>query len=1008
MPWLACSTSGKALCKVCVDGGCGRDTFALGAARLLLPNIRRHAKSKSHEKAVIRWNERAVGDSGCVVTNTPAADVSFVLPRVLVETRGSFRDFANWASNIEVGPLPALKRRNLNREDAKEAVATMAGVEGDVTHAFLQAADALALAADGLGRTYQVTTTIVVWKFPNLPWLLQPGLKFPWLQTLGERGPWLVQRLIGARELPAELDTDGKAAEVRECVRRAVFHIPKENEVDMFGAVCNRVLSWASDGADRSVGELAVRDFKNMAFREWEESHSGVKLLPHALAADEEVSLVERLLLAVAKFLSTSDVFRRRFGDSLLKSTVAWVQNFGWAPQRYTSRSRPLSREARRWDPIFESLCEEAGSAGERGQNAWHLVRELSGVNSPRLLLGGMLTDIAVEHYDWVAGGDKLHPDPTTATDRANLFLDRLGLLFDEGMVLTMADTYTGSVMKFLQKGKLFQVRGHSLCVGLGDPADPDVKNIVATVLKKARQIVANIRVYMCVYRNPKGWLYRFRAFRFPSPLRPSAPAEDKKEAIASLTHIQRVAGLSNRAIPELLQLLPRATFHAQSVDSAKAAWGRSSAEFPELKDGRSAVNCLLAFEPYTGNLERRFRVFREQKNEERARMLDATVEQLLLVEFAPPSAAMRAALAAHAPDSRAMRTYMEQLAKKQVRKQFRVQQKERRDAHLPRDKIAQESRLLQLGAPESDAAFARKRKFSIGNMLRASPQERVRLRSDNVWSEVAAVASAEAVVVSPAVKQKARQLTEKTRQLTESSKKKDKVIRAFVGDRSSGHSESKSAPPGVALVRATDVAAVAQAKKQGFVVTSDALEFIEKVLSARARTPRKEHVVLVTPAAVTDFAVAARLVSAFLGTYRADPAQFLKREADCGCAFAPRYNRKGACFQAAVSASFIEAFPTAVSALRRLATAPGSRVELMSETRLKKAFRAVSKRSAGADAREAPAAAHKRMRLFSNCPEQERQTAKKKHKALYSTVDDYLSSADISKTRDSVCPGFF
>ena len=69
----------------------------------------------------------------------------------------------------------------------------------------------------------------------------------------------------------------------------------------------------------------------------------------------------------------------------------------------------------------------------------------------------------------------------------------------------------------------------------------------------------------------------------------------------------------------------------------------------------------------------------------------------------------------------------MVQLAKKQepLRKHVRVQQKERRDAHVPRDKIAQESRLLQLGAPESDAAFARKRKLSVHNMLRASPRAR-------------------------------------------------------------------------------------------------------------------------------------------------------------------------------------------------------------------------------------------------------------------------------------------
>ena len=85
------------------------------------------------------------------------------------------------------------------------------------------------------------------------------------------------------------------------CPPGSVSHSGKKNEVDVFGAVCNRVLSWASDGADRSVGELAVRDFQNMAFREWEESHSGVKLLPHALAADEEFSLVEKTVVIRGK-----------------------------------------------------------------------------------------------------------------------------------------------------------------------------------------------------------------------------------------------------------------------------------------------------------------------------------------------------------------------------------------------------------------------------------------------------------------------------------------------------------------------------------------------------------------------------------------------------------------------------------------------------------------------------------------------------------------------------------
>ena len=66
-----------------------------------------------------------------------------------------------------------------------------------------------------------------------------------------------------------------------------------------------------------------------------------------------------------------------------------------------------------------------------------------------------MLTDISVEHYRWVAGGDKNDPDPTTVTDRANLFLERLSLLFDEGMILTLEETYTGEVLRFLKRGKI-------------------------------------------------------------------------------------------------------------------------------------------------------------------------------------------------------------------------------------------------------------------------------------------------------------------------------------------------------------------------------------------------------------------------------------------------------------------------------------------------------------------------------------------------------------------------
>ena len=79
-----------------------------------------------------------------------------------------------------------------------------------------------------------------------------------------------------------------------------------------------------------------------------------------------------------------------------------------------------------------------------------------------------MLTDIAVEHYEWVAGGDKGHPDPTTAVDGEKLFLKRLTVLIDEGSVVTTAETYTGAVLEFLKRGKTIQYGNRAQSCGLG------------------------------------------------------------------------------------------------------------------------------------------------------------------------------------------------------------------------------------------------------------------------------------------------------------------------------------------------------------------------------------------------------------------------------------------------------------------------------------------------------------------------------------------------------------
>ncbi len=81
---------------------------------------------------------------------------------------------------------------------------------------------------------------------------------------------------------------------------------------------------------------------------------------------------------------------------------------------------------------------------------------ELGGANSSRLLLGGLLADLSAEHYTWVATGDKRSPDATTVQSRADAFLARLQVLFTEGMILIMPNTFTGATLKFLETTRYY------------------------------------------------------------------------------------------------------------------------------------------------------------------------------------------------------------------------------------------------------------------------------------------------------------------------------------------------------------------------------------------------------------------------------------------------------------------------------------------------------------------------------------------------------------------------
>ena len=771
--WLACK-SGFALCLICSAMGKSRTQFGQGKGSFLRKSaLKRHARCGEHTAAAQAWQQRLLAEASGIdiassstvaLTMSASATVAsdraasatavavsdrtlrpsdgyraLVAVRALLETSGSFNSLDVWLDALVGDDRQALE----SSWHSKRLVQTMAQYEKELTRRLLREGAVFRLQADGLDRTYQIEIGTVLWTLPAfLKHLPLHGEQGGWLEVLGPRGPWIVERIIGMREFPHSMDVDGKVAMLEASVRRACAAVSGEVDTKLHQHVRTQTRVWGSDGADMKIPLAASAFFPGLVFHAWDESHSAQRLGVNAMTDGDEITITDQLLVtskkpySLAKFISTSSVFRKKVGDAQLADNIAFVENFGWAPQRFNSRARPYARESRRWQSIFDAVATEAhGPDKDRRILARMYLGELGGENSPRLLLGGLLADLSAEHYAWVATGDFRYPDATTALSRGDGFLSRVHTLYNEGLILTLPDTYTGATLKFLSVTSYYSVGKSVQTIGIGDwQKDASAAQIIKDAMSRMRVLVSKITEYMKFYRSKHSWLHAFTAFRLPSPLSASdeAAGSARDEVKASLVRICREADLPIcQGYSELLKLLPRAEkFHLDGC-KPRAAWGRAAAEWPELQSARHIVEIFLIWKTATGNLERRFRRFRELCCPQRAKLLDISVEDCMLVEQAPPSKLLRRLLpsasdvSARLPEA-GRNPYLHDVLKLRAKLhgngKTRIRQAQRRDAGISRGAAS-----ATLG-PETEAAFGRKREAAIAAVTAASPSKRARI----------------------------------------------------------------------------------------------------------------------------------------------------------------------------------------------------------------------------------------------------------------------------------------
>ena len=137
--------------------------------------------------------------------------------------------------------------------------------------------------------------------------------------------------------------------------------------------------------------------------------------------------LTKTVVQEVAKYIRSSPRFASAFRGKVesSESMVAAVENFSFAPQRFASKERPLTRFVLFAGPVLEILGTEVHSPTSASRKQWaqKILRKLDRVAWCTI---GMLADLADDCYSFVARTDSKTLDALDFAVMLEEFLDML------------------------------------------------------------------------------------------------------------------------------------------------------------------------------------------------------------------------------------------------------------------------------------------------------------------------------------------------------------------------------------------------------------------------------------------------------------------------------------------------------------------------------------------------------------------------------------------------------
>ena len=500
---------------------------------------------------------------------------------------------------------------NDSRLVARQLVHCLGSWEKFQTRELLRASSIIGIAQDAREPFLLVLARSVIWEWPNAL------LRFPvtGVQSLhwpkGGGPPWISERVLGTEALGTDRTGPTLAKQTVAVVKRAT------RTPECYKETKKKIQSMAADNAadENVVKDELAKEFENLNFLDPDTTHSFQLGVKNGAKGDPEVDLVQGICCtnkkpypSIANMLRNSKRFRKRFMETQRDSIMNVLSHLGWAPQRHSSRSRTYTRESLLMGQLLEALAREAED-GRYKEAAAHNIRQIAPY--PRMMIAGMMGDLTCEHHAALRPTDTKDPDPGDVDLILVRLKQRLKLLFVEGEVMRLPNTYTGQILKFLANPSAVLSGRHAVLFGMPDRND---QAAIYEPLQRMRPIVANVIVCLEAALPSNSWQRQFSAFALPSPLGRSGPLDGtltygpkiKTLFRERFTNIFAQARLNpQETLKELLKIESTAVTFLKQGCTQRQAWAKASLSYPELLRARAAVDLLLGLSHVTGEVER-------------------------------------------------------------------------------------------------------------------------------------------------------------------------------------------------------------------------------------------------------------------------------------------------------------------------------------------------------------------------------------------------------------------